>query len=271
MSPQFVGPARLVRRRVEERAAVVGPLERVVDLVYDIREKLPGNEVLDVERERLRTCRVDQVRQQPVVGAHFGRPDLEVVVPLRELVLVQQHDLLGVQTSLLAAEDRVLLSLLCPVVVEEAVVEIGHGEVRFLDASYHLLVDGLLEFTDVSGHGGRVFILGLEVCRDLGVGSVPEPTVVVHPHVAEERVGHRYLPRDRWLRSLDRTRLGRCRAGLCRLCRKCRQSGHRKNGQRRNRSGRESGYRESCSASFHLIPPLCLKCFAASRVPAPRW
>eukprot|EP00976_Prorocentrum_cordatum_P035543 722645-Prorocentrum_minimum.AAC.2 len=82
---------------------------------------------------------VHRVCQSAVTGGHRHHAYVAVPVPLRQLVLVEDHLLRSVgQASLLAAVDLVALALLSASVVHVGAVGVWHLLVRFLHVTFHL-------------------------------------------------------------------------------------------------------------------------------------
>lgn len=104
-------------------------------------------------------------------------------MPLRQLILVDKNLFSGIQRLFLARQDRVLLPLLKLRVIVIAVVEEWRSAVGLFDPADDLVEESFLQGFGVGHHHVGVVVLGVEVGDDLGVGSIPEPIVVVDASV----------------------------------------------------------------------------------------
>ena len=197
--PDPVRPPGVVHRRVEHGGAVQGPCAAGVGVRDLVRQRGPGGQVLDPQREPLVAGEVGGVGQPALVRAGPERAEAEELVAGRQLVAVEQHLLvvqrlavLGHRREHLAGPDRapavhrVLLALDRPCVVPPAALAHRDGQVALLGARLDLLEDLLAQRGQVAGQRVGVGVLGLQVADRVRVLLVREPRVLVDHGVAVE-------------------------------------------------------------------------------------
>jgi hypothetical protein len=185
---------------VENRLVVGGPEQRAGAL-DGVGQHLAGGQVLDLQLVLAIAVVVGREEEELAVVADLKVADGHELLPLGELVDVEQ-DLLGrIHVPLAPRVDRVLLPLDRPRVIEVAVVlAIGNVDVGLLDAAEHLVVELFLQLLRRREHGVRVRVLGLEIGDGLGTLLVAQPAVVVGALVAVKSDRLRDLLRDGRLR-----------------------------------------------------------------------
>ena len=197
--PDPVRPPGVVHGRVEHGGAVQGPRAAGVGVRDLVRQRGPGGQVLDPEREPLVAREVGGVGQPALVRAGPERAEAEEVVALGELVAVEQYffpverlavcghrrdDLAGPDRA--AAVHRVLLALDRPGVVPPAALAHRDGQVALLRARLDLGEDLLAQRGQVGRDRVGVGVLGLQVADRVGVVFVREPGVLIDHGVAVE-------------------------------------------------------------------------------------
>ena len=215
--PHLVGPHRLVRPHVEEGLAVGGPGRAVVDAGDHVGQVGRGAQVTEPQCVQLRPVHVRGVGDLGFVRAPLHVAQLEVGVPLCQLVAVE-HELLGrLHRAAAPAVDLVVEPFHRPRVAPPALVEGGCRGVRLLDAPDDLPVEAFLEPAGFRHDGRGVGVLGLQVRDHLGVLPVAEPVVGIDPPVAVDlenlrtRSGHGRPERGDLHRLHDRDRPGATR------------------------------------------------------------
>ena len=152
--PDPVRPPGVVHGRVEHGGAVQGPRAAGVGVRDLVRQRGPGGQVLDPQREPLVAGEVGGVGQPALVRAGAERAEAEELVADGQFVAVEQL-LLPVQRLAVrgdrrdhlagphraAAVHRVLLALDRPRVVPPAALAHRHGQVALLSARLDLLED----------------------------------------------------------------------------------------------------------------------------------
>ena len=110
---------------VEKRAIVVRPFDIGGDIRYVVADPLPGFQVDHRDRvETVATC-IDTERRQLVVWRHGKPAQRKVGMPFGQLVAVQQQFFGRVQTTELAAVERIFAFRLIAVVIK--VIAIANG------------------------------------------------------------------------------------------------------------------------------------------------
>ncbi len=197
--PDPVRPPGLVHGRVEHGGAVQGPRAAGVGVRDLVRQRGPGGQVLDPQREPLVAGEVGGVGQPALVRAGAERAEAEELVADGQLVAVEQF-LLPVQRLAVrgdrrdhlagphraAAVHRVLLALDRPRVVPPAALAHRDGQVALLGARLDLLEDLIAQRGQVGGERVGVLVLGPQVVDGVRVVLVGEPGVLVHHGVAVE-------------------------------------------------------------------------------------
>ncbi len=198
VTPDLVGPPGVVGGRVEQRGAVTVPGAAAHGVRDLVGEQLAGAQVLDLEQVALVADDIGAEREQPAVRAHRDRAEREEVVPLRQLVGVEEHLLAGyvdVGVELgrgpvvgplcrATAARAVLLVLVGAPVVPPLADPRGHGEVSLLGVGADLLEDLCAQSVEVRRAGGRPGVLRLEVGEGVGGVRVAQPLVLVDHGVA---------------------------------------------------------------------------------------
>ena len=190
------GALGLVLDGVEDRRGVGGPAGAgdVGDLEW---ERCARGEILQPQGVLAEAGVVGAVQEETVVIAHAGHADRHVLVPLGELVHVEEDRLFAFERTSLPAVDGVLLPLLGAGVVPVRPVLVGHRKVGLLDAREHLIVEQPAEFLDRGHHLVGVGVLRLEVGAHRRILLVAEPGVRIGPALAVERMGVGALGCDR--------------------------------------------------------------------------
>ncbi len=196
--PHLVRTPGLVDGGVEERRALQVPGRAAQGVRHLVGQQLAGPEVLDPQQEALVADRVGAEGQQVPVRADRDPSEREEVVPLGELVGVDE-DLLAGDLDVggeprrgpvvgpvdgAAAARAVLLVLVGAAVVPPVAHPVGHRQVRLLGAGPDLLEDRLAQAGEVGGAGLGPGVLGLQVGHRLRGVLVAQPLVVVDERVA---------------------------------------------------------------------------------------
>ena len=210
--PELVRPLLLlVLHDVEEGLAVAGPGDRVHprDLLQPIRA---AAQVAHVQVVLAEARLVDRVGQLVAVVADLPTAQAEELLARGERVHVEDDLLRGVERRL-ATQDRVLLSLLRPLVVPVRSNSNRRARVVLLDAREHLAVEPLLQLFGRFHHRVGVRRFGVQVRLDFRCPFVAKPEVIVAQRVAIDLRDVRLLAGD-WCGGLFAgARLGRRRAG----------------------------------------------------------
>ena len=194
----LVGAPRLVDGRVEEAVAVGRPGDPVAGAEELVGEVLAGGQVAHPQREDLPAVVVDGVGQQPAVRAHLADPEVEVVVPLGELVLVQQQLLRPVRVSGGRADvHAILLARAAPDPVVERPVPPRSRDVVVRQHTRELVEDHLPQVGSVSGALGRPVVLRSQVVRQLGGVDPAHPRIAVADLLAVQGAGRAVAGRAR--------------------------------------------------------------------------
>ena len=183
MAVQAIRALGAILGDIEEDRRVRRPCYRG-DIFDALRQEVARAEVFDGERVLAEAGEVDRVGQAVAVVADGVRAQRKERMSFREGVEVQRHLLRRVETSRLAAEDRVLLALLRARVVEVAASPVGDGLIVLLDAAEHFLVERLLKRLGPLHDRVGVRVLGREVGDDVRIVLVPEPEIIVLAPVA---------------------------------------------------------------------------------------
>ena len=197
--PDPVRPPGVVHGRVEHGGAVQGPRAAGVGVRDLVRQRGPGGQVLDPEREPLVAREVGGVGQPALVRAGPERAEAEEVVPSASSLPSsstsspssglpssghRRDDLAGPDRA--AAVHRVLLALDCPGVVPPAALAHRDGQVALLRARLDLGEDLLAQRGQVGRDRVGVGVLGLQVVDRVRVVLVREPGVLIDHGVAVE-------------------------------------------------------------------------------------
>ena len=185
-------PPGVVGDRVEKGLVVIGPLERGRGAGDDVVEQLSGLEVFDADYITLTTGGIDTVGEELMIGADIVYAQAEEVLTFGELVDIEKDLFHGLQRSHFAAIDVILFALFGARVIVVVIALDRDGEVGFLDAAEHFVVEVVLELFGVRGHFLGVFVFGLEVGDNLWVILAAEPVVVVDAFDAEGGVDYRF-------------------------------------------------------------------------------
>ena len=197
--PDPVRPPGVVHGRVEHGGAVQGPRAAGVGVRDLVRQRGPGGQVLDPEREPLVAREVGGVRQPALIRAEPEHAEAEEVVALSEFVAVEQHffaverlaagghrrdDLAGPDRA--AAMHHVLLALDRPGVVPPVALAHRDGQVALLRARLDLGEDLVAQRAQVGRYRVGVGVLGHQVADRVRVVLVREPGVLIDHGVAVE-------------------------------------------------------------------------------------
>ena len=194
----------VVQLDVEERAAVLGPLDGARGVGDEVGALLAALQVADVDAEALRAVLVRGVGEEAAVEGRLEGGQPEIVLAARQLVLVEDDDRLRLVER--AAHPGAVLGAggEAPLVLEPALAR-RDRLVVLLDPALQLGVQALHEAA-VRRHEGLVIgVLGLDVGPDLGlldvgIGRVAQPGVLVGPDDAEPLAALRRTPGERRLR-----------------------------------------------------------------------
>ena len=198
MTVKPVGTFGIIEHRVEERLIVVSPFWPIVGIGNLIWEIFTCVKMSDLERVALGPIGIGRIGDKPVVKSDRESTKREVVVPLGELVQIEQHLLVSIKRSLLATVDRILLPLVRTRVVI-VVVEFGwYRDVGLLDAPQDFLVELLLKPFGRLHHGLGVAILRFEILDHLWVVALAKPVVIVGARLVVYREILRNLLRHGW-------------------------------------------------------------------------
>ena len=189
----------------EEGLVVRGPSHLIHPLEL-VGQQLARAEVLDAERVLAVAGAVGRIGEQEVVIAGLEHAEAEEFVAFGQGVLVEDDFFPGLEAAVFATKDRIVLSLLRALVIEELAAANRRRGIRFLEVAQHFLVEPVAKRLLGAGDGLAVCVLGFEIGDDFGIGLFAEPEVIIHPLVAV---------RDGLLRHLSRRRRdGRLRRAL---------------------------------------------------------
>ncbi len=160
----------------EERLVVGGP-SHGSDAGGGIGESLSAAQILYLQAVLAEARVIDGVGQQIVVVGNDEAAEADELAILAQGVEIEQ-DLFGsVHGAFSPALYGVLFAFLGARVVEVIAAAGGHGEVGLLDVPQHLLVDGVAEGLQVSGHRRGVGVLCFQILDDLGARLLAQPEV----------------------------------------------------------------------------------------------
>ena len=112
-----------------------------------------------------------------MIGANRKVTHAQVLEPFGLYVEIDQHLLVRVQTTLLAAVDTILLAFLFAVVVEVAAVGNRYRFIGFFDTALHLVIEGALQCLGVGQHCFGIFIFGFQIGQYSRVVALSQPVV----------------------------------------------------------------------------------------------
>ena len=201
----------LVLHHVEEDLSVAAP-GGGIDARDLLRSVASRAQVADVQVELAEAGLVRGVGELRSVVAHVPAAQPKERLPGGEDVHVEDH-LFGRVEGRLAAEDRVLLSLLGTLVVPGRADPDGRRRIVLLDAREHLVIERLLQRLRRFHQHVGVGRFGAEIALHLQRPFLTQPEVVVVQLVAVDLRDVRHLARDRRLRRRVRRRRGFLRRG----------------------------------------------------------
>ena len=190
-----VGPQILVELDIEQRPPVLGPLDRAGGVDDQVGQLVAAVQIAQMQPVALGAVLVGGVGEQPAVGADVQGAQVEVGLALGQLDLVQEDDRLSgierpaVPGPVLGAREEL------PVILEAALAH-RHRAVVGLDPRLELGVQ-MLDLRPQRRHEAlEPGVLGLEIGADLGVrdlrvGGIAQPGIVVGPAQAEALVADR--------------------------------------------------------------------------------